>query len=159
MIDRVATCVCGQLQLTCKGEPEFVGMCHCHQCQTRSGSVFAVNCTFSDDQVKPSGESTTFMRTAESGRTVTYHFCPACGTTVYWKGEMRPQETAVAVGAFRDSSIRAPERAVWAQTRHTWVHEPSGISVYPKGHKYGHETIAPDLVEHLKLNESKNSHD
>ncbi len=146
MTERVAKCMCGQLSIACTGEPHFVGMCHCHECQTRSGSVFAVNSAFPNDHTKPSGESKTFTRVAESGRKVTYHFCPNCGTTVYWHGEMLPEMTGVAVGAFRDPSIHAPERAVWAQTRHAWVHEPDGISVYPKGHKYGHETVAPKLV-------------
>ena len=147
MKERVAKCVCGQLSIACQGEPDFVGMCHCQSCQTRSGSVFAVNAAYLNEHVTPRGESKTFTRIADSGRKVTYHFCPNCGTTVYWIGEMRPDVTGVAVGAFNDPSIRSPERAVWAENRHPWVHEPGGISVYPKGHKYGHETVAPHLVE------------
>ena len=147
MTERVATCVCGQLSIACSGEPDFVGMCHCYQCQARSGSIFAVNSAYLSDRVKPSGESKTFTRIAESGRKTTYHFCPECGTSVYWRGEMRPDMIGVAVGAFRDTSLRPPERAVWAQARHTWAHEPSGVPVYPKGHAYGHETTAPNLIE------------
>lgn len=147
MIERVAKCVCGQLSIVCKGEPDFVGMCHCQYCQARTGSVFAVNAAYLNEQVVPQGESKTFTRLADSGRKVTFHFCPNCGTSVYWKGEMRPEVTGVAVGAFRDTTMRLPERAVWAENRHSWVHEPPGISVYPKGHKYGHATVAPNLVE------------
>jgi hypothetical protein len=40
MTARIASCSCGQLHLTCTGEPGRVSMCHCLECQKRTGSVF-----------------------------------------------------------------------------------------------------------------------
>ena len=35
MEKRTATCRCGQLQVTCEGEPVRVSVCHCLDCQRR----------------------------------------------------------------------------------------------------------------------------
>jgi hypothetical protein len=37
---RTAACNCGQLCITCEGEPVRVSMCHCLECQRRTGAVF-----------------------------------------------------------------------------------------------------------------------
>lgn len=146
MTERTARCACGQLSITCAAEPSFVGMCHCLQCQARTGSVFAVNAAFPTESVVARGDASVFSRQGDSGRTVTFHFCPRCGTTLYWRGELRPQDTVVAVGAFGDPAFPLPERAVWAQARHRWSHEPAGVPVFPKGMAQGGATQAPEWV-------------
>ena len=133
MTERSAACACGQLTAICEGEPTFVALCHCKLCQARTGSTFAVNAGFLKSNVRVSGRNTTYQRRGDSGRLVTFHFCPDCGSSVYWEGEMRPDMTVVAVGAFRDPSFPGPVRAVWAENRHPWVTMPADIPVFPKG--------------------------
>jgi len=60
----------------------------------------------------------------ESGKALTFHFCPACGSTVYWESESFPGYIAVAVGNFADPDFPAPSIAVWEQSRHPWVSLP-----------------------------------
>jgi len=38
-----AACNCGQLRLTCEGQPVRVSMCHCLECQRRTGAVLSVS--------------------------------------------------------------------------------------------------------------------
>ena len=52
--------------------------------------------------------ATAWMRTAESGNALTFHFCPTCGSTVYWEGEGFPGYVAVAIGNFADPNFPAP---------------------------------------------------
>jgi hypothetical protein len=52
---------------------------------------------------------------------VTFHFCPDCGSTVFWKPERLPDLTAVAAGAFADPAFPKPTNAVYLETRHSWV--------------------------------------
>jgi hypothetical protein len=54
----------------------------------------------------------------------TFHFCPVCGSTVYWEGEGFPGYVAVAIGTFADSTFPAPSIAVWEEARHPWVTLP-----------------------------------
>ena len=35
-------CVCGSLKYEVSGEPERIIVCHCHFCQRRTGSAFAI---------------------------------------------------------------------------------------------------------------------
>lgn len=49
------------------------------------------------------------------------HFCPSCGSTVYWFPEFRPGAVAVAAGAFADASFPSPERLVWTEHRHPTI--------------------------------------
>ena len=117
-----AGCVCGQLRLMCEGPPARVSMCHCLACQQRTGSVFGVQAWFPREQVRvPSGKATSFVRTADSGRTITFSFCPDCGSTVFWVADQRPGLVAVAVGAFADPAFAPPQHSVWERRRHGWA--------------------------------------
>jgi hypothetical protein len=119
-----AACSCGQLQVTVEGEPSRISMCHCMECQRRTGSLFGNRALFRREQVNLAGNSTTWTRTAESGNRVTFHFCPICGSTVYWEGEGFPEYVAVAIGNFADPSFPPPTIAVWEQSRHAWLSLP-----------------------------------
>lgn len=57
---RTATCQCGQLRANCNGEPVRVSVCHCLDCQKRSGSAFAAQARWPDTHVTLTGESKTF---------------------------------------------------------------------------------------------------
>jgi hypothetical protein len=48
---RTATCRCGQLSAVCTGEPIRVSVCHCYDCQRRSGSDCAFQAFFPLDKV------------------------------------------------------------------------------------------------------------
>lgn len=116
-----ASCGCGQLQLTCEGEPIRISICHCLACQRRTGSVFGVQARFPRDRITAiEGRSTEFTRPADSGNSVTFHFCPECGSTVYWELSAIPGVVAVAVGAFADPGFPEPRHSVYESRRHPW---------------------------------------
>jgi hypothetical protein len=52
------------------------------------------------------GEPATF-RSCDSGG-ATYHFCPECGSTVYWDIAAAPDVLGVAVGGFTDPTFPPP---------------------------------------------------
>ena len=124
MTTRRAACSCGQLHLTIEGEPSRISMCHCLECQRRTGGVISNQARFRREQVTFAGKATAWMRTAESGNVLTFHFCPMCGSTVYWEGEGFPGYVAVAIGTFADPNFPAPTIAVWEESRHPWVSLP-----------------------------------
>jgi hypothetical protein len=81
MTIRYAACNCGQLHITIEGEPSRISMCHCLECQRRTGAVISNQARFRREQVTFAGKATAWMRTAESGNALTFHFCPTCGST------------------------------------------------------------------------------
>src|SRR5262249_4830119 len=94
---------CGQLHPTGEGEPIRISMCHCLACQRRTGSVFGVQARFPRDNVRVEGRSTAYVRIADSGNRITFHFCPECGATVHYELE-GIDAIAIPVGAFADPS-------------------------------------------------------
>jgi hypothetical protein len=69
-----AACSCGQLQVSVEGDPMRIALCHCLACQRRTGAVISNQARFRRDQVAITGNSTKWMRKAESGNAMTYHF-------------------------------------------------------------------------------------
>ena len=122
MSKRRAACCCGQLRLECEGEPFRVSVCHCRECQRRTGSAFGYQARFPREQVTHiEGDRTAYRRVADSGNAVTMHFCPRCGSTVYWELESMPEVIAVAAGAFADADFPAPAFSFWEQHKHAWI--------------------------------------
>jgi hypothetical protein len=127
MTAREASCSCGQLRITCAGEPVRISMCHCLECQKRTGAPFGVQARFPRAQVtKIEGKAKEFVRVGDEGNRITLHFCPACGSTLYWTLSGFPDLVAVAVGNFADPAFPAPRISVYERRRHPWVAVPDG---------------------------------
>jgi hypothetical protein len=130
-MEHSAVCCCGNLRLKVRGEPTRVSMCHCFQCQRRSGSVFSDNAYFNRSAVvSTEGEAKEFSRATERGGRITFFFCPRCGSSVYFHLSLEPNLVGVAVGAFADPGFAKPNRSVFGVTRHHWVPEFEGIDAY-----------------------------
>ncbi len=127
MAERLARCACGGLQVSCRGEPARVSMCHCEDCQRRTGSAFSIAAFYSREAVTPQGVSRAWSRPSLAGPAVTFHFCPECGSSVWWEPARMPERIGVAVGAFADPDFPAPEQSVWTRDKHRWITLPSDI--------------------------------
>ena len=120
MQTRLARCSCGRLRVSCAGQPTRVSVCHCLACRLRTGSAFSFNATYPADCVHAEGEHRTFTRVADSGRQNRFHFCPACGATVFYDLDARPGMVSVPVGAFADPDFPAPTVEVYGERRAGW---------------------------------------
>lgn len=121
METRIASCSCGQMHLTCAGDPVRISICHCLECQKRTGSVFATQARFARDRVTIAGRTAQWTRLGDSGQSVTFHFCPVCGSTVYWEPGALPDFISVAVGMFADPGFPPPNVSVYEERRHPWA--------------------------------------
>ncbi|MBZ2168033.1 MULTISPECIES: GFA family protein [Marinobacter] len=124
-MEREARCLCGSLTIWVSGNPSFSIACNCINCQRRTGSSFGTLAYFKDDQVlEQKGEFKKFQFQSDSGRTNTTHFCPECGSTVFFKAEAFKGMTGVAAGCFPSPDIPEPTMAVWTRSKHSWVEFP-----------------------------------
>ena len=101
-----------------------VSICHCLNCQRRTGSAFGVQARFAREQVTFSGAATEFVNAGDSGGRATFRFCPTCGATVFWEAEALPGFVTVAVGAFADPGFMTPTVSVYEERRHAWAIAP-----------------------------------
>jgi hypothetical protein len=127
MTTRTASCSCGQLTAITSADPVRVSVCHCLACQRRTGSVFAAQARFPTSSVTVAGTSHTFVRVGDAGSRATFHFCPACGATVYYTTEGSEDSIAIPVGAFADPTFPTPRVSVYEERMHRWVQMPEGI--------------------------------
>ncbi|MBB3590542.1 hypothetical protein FHX08_000886 [Rhizobium sp. BK529] len=120
-MERSAKCSCGSLSAIASGPPLKVSACHCKSCQRRTGSAFGVAVFFNAAEVAYAGESSTYVRVGDSGKDLTFYFCPSCGSTVYWMPGFRPGLVAIALGCFDDVTDLAPSQSVYNDAAHSWV--------------------------------------
>lgn len=121
---RIATCACGNLRVTCASEPVKVSLCHCLACQKRTGSTYGIAAFFKRQDVRVDGPRKSYERQSDRGFPVRLHFCPDCGSTVFWEPQRKPDVVAVGVGSFADPKFPAPTQSVHGEHRHAWVSDP-----------------------------------
>jgi hypothetical protein len=125
--ERIASCACGGLTVTARGEPIDVYLCSCTACQRGTGSAFSYAAIFPESAVSIAGESRPYRQQGDSGRFVESFFCPACGTAVLFRTEGLPGTVGVPVGCFADPGFAKPSKLFWAARRHHWLDLPKNI--------------------------------
>lgn len=120
-VRREARCQCGALSALCEGEPVRVSVCHCRDCQRRSGSAFAAQARFPADKVTITGEARVWTRHTESGSHADFSLCPTCGSGVFYRLSSEPDLIAVPIGGFADAALPTPDYSVFEHRKHPWV--------------------------------------
>jgi len=138
MATREAACHCGQLRLEVSGEPFAVSICNCLACQRRTGSAFGMQAGFKAEQVEITGRYSDYERTSDEAdrKMHVFHFCPDCGSQVFYTEPDNLDLVVVSVGAFADPSFPPPTESGYDSRRHPWVGLPDSIQRY-----------APELLE------------
>ena len=127
-MSHIATCSCGQLKVTYNGEFARTAVCHCFDCQKRTGSAFGYQTRVETAKIVVEGKSTVFQKRNEG--LTTFHFCPTCGSTVYWNNEGLPGSTIIAIGNFTDPTLPGPTFMVYGNRKHHWVNRPDTAIEY-----------------------------
>ena len=76
-------CHCGNITYTAEVDPDKVGICHCTDCQTLTGTAFRVSVAATKEAFHITGQAKIYVKTAESGAKRAQAFCPECGTPIY----------------------------------------------------------------------------
>lgn len=114
--------------MTCEGEPAKTSICHCNACRLRTGSAFGIAVIYRRGQVRVEGENRVFARRADSGFDVLFHFCPDCGSSVYWEPMRMPGLIAVGAGSFADPALPMPDQSVADDLRYPWIQLPPELA-------------------------------
>ncbi len=76
---------------------------------------------FPADAVTITGAHHVYDHIAESGNAADFHFCPHCGSTLWYHALPDRALYAIPVGAFADKDFPTPEYTVWVDRKHDWV--------------------------------------
>jgi hypothetical protein len=132
-MERTGQCHCGSLRVIATGEPDRVYLCHCNACQRRTGTAFHFGATYPKERVHLDGDRKIYERDADSGYRIRFHFCPNCGTTLYWEGDRNSAVCGVAVGAFDTSAFPPPSDSIWEESMHSWLGLPPSMDHHQQG--------------------------
>jgi len=81
-----------------------------------------------------SGTPKTISKKADSGKEITSHFCPDCGTTVFRTGESFPQAVVIKAGVLDSkdwASENVPKAELFAGNRVDWIPAIEGAGQIP----------------------------
>ena len=129
------SCHCGAIKIEGEADPEKVGICHCTDCQTGTGSAFRVSVPVDGDKFKMTGTPTSYLKTtADSGRPRVQAFCPKCGAPIYstTPGEGQQASYIVRVGILAQRDQLTPKRQNWFRSARPWV---TGMDAIHKNQK------------------------
>lgn len=120
-LDLTATCDCGAITLTVKGQAISMFQCACLNCQKVSGSGHSSVVLLPAEGVRTLGATKTIARAADSGATFTRHFCPECGTTLYAQSSRAPAFKILPVGIFAgQNDWFLPNQLIFARSHQAW---------------------------------------
>ena len=111
-------CLCGKIRFRCKGEPEWVGHCHCTLCKRHTGSAFLTFVLFEGaNRVEwLNGEPAVYA----SADGVERGFCPACGSALSFARPDR-NEVSVLVGSLDEPDAVAPMLHIFVEQQCRWL--------------------------------------
>lgn len=122
-------CHCGAIRFEAEIDPNRVGLCHCTDCQTFSGSAFRTSVLVREDDMRHvAGEPSIYEKTSEGGRPRHLAFCARCGTHVYGisQGE-GPRTYSVRVGTLAQRAALAPALQVWTRSSVSWIDDLAAV--------------------------------
>ena len=125
-------CHCGNITYTAEVDPDRVGICHCTDRQTLSGSAFRVSVPAGKDNFHLSGNLKIYVKTAESGAKRAQGFCSECGTPIYATAATDPQVFNIRVGTARQRGELRPKSQGWCRSARDWVNDLSSMKQYAK---------------------------
>jgi len=117
-------CHCGAITIEGEADPEKVGICHCTDCQTGTGSAFRVSVPIAGSQFKMKGQPTNYLKTtSDSGNPRVQAFCGQCGSPIYstTPGEGQQAAYMVRVGILAQRDQLAPKKQNWFRSARNWV--------------------------------------
>ena len=132
-MDVTGRCHCGAISYSAAVDPAKVGICHCTDCQTLTGSAYRVSVPAPAETFKLlSGQPKVYIKTAESGNKRAHAFCPSCGSPVYASAIADTPTYSLRVGALDQRASLPPRRQIWCKSALPWSENLEEVPGIPR---------------------------
>lgn len=123
-------CHCGQARYEVSGEPQHISICHCSDCRKSAGAPFVSWAAFASANFKASGDIASY----NSSGTAYRHFCPTCGTGLYYVNEaVLPGLVDIQTATLDDPEALTPQAHVQVAEQLAWTHD---VDTLPKFERF-----------------------
>lgn len=127
-------CHCGHITYEAEIDPGKVGICHCTDCQTLSGSAFRTIVVVPEEAFALlSGEPKNYIKTGESGEKRIQSFCSECGSPIYATSVGDgPKVFNIRLGTVRQRDELPPKIQYWFRSAQHWLTDLDTVSKIEK---------------------------
>jgi len=127
-------CCCGAIRYEIGSFPLLLYTCNCTECQTASGSAFALNMPVATESLRiVQGSPKGWRRPSPSGADVTSWFCADCGGRLYGERKGRPETMNVRAGTLDDTTWLVPVAHMFLKSAQGWVQPAAGAECHEIG--------------------------
>jgi len=113
-------CLCGKIQFSASPPVLFNVHCHCNFCRQAQGAAFVTWVGVKEERFRyvAGGDQITWYRsTRESSR----GFCPTCGSTMFFRSSVAPDEIHIARPYIFSSIDKKPTAHVFFDHHVDWI--------------------------------------
>src|SRR5262249_37636962 len=124
-------CFCGAVRYRMTAKPMFVHCCHCTDCQSQTGSAFAINAIVEASHIEMAqGEPVPVAMKTDSGRPHGIYLCPICQTAVWSDYGRRKVMLFVRVSTLDERHAIVPDVHIFTRSKVPWVVLPPGARAF-----------------------------
>ena len=100
-LEHFGGCLCGSVRFRAQGDPLMTNVCHCRQCQLRTGSAFGIGIYYYTDKVALlSGKLALYEYESERGNSWLFKRCKHCGTCIFTYQKKNNDRVGITGGTF-----------------------------------------------------------
>lgn len=115
-------CQCGSLRYQVSRPPRMIHVCHCRDCQVRTGSAFSMAMPVrTDGFALIAGDTATSERVSPVGHRSVHYHCRRCLVRTHTISDARPDLVTVRPGTLDDTSWMAPAVQLWTRSAMSWA--------------------------------------
>lgn len=126
-------CLCGAVRYTSTAEsitPPIV--CHCRDCQRFTGSAFGALVVVPMESLTINGTMKTFVSPGGSGKPISRHFCPECGSSIAEEVANAPGAMILNIGTLDEPKSMTPVREIFCDDALPWLQTTGGMQRFAK---------------------------
>jgi hypothetical protein len=124
-------CSCGAIRYELTQFPLLLYTCNCTDCQTASGSAFALNMPVATRGFRiVKGEPKGWHHLSPSGAEVCSWFCGECGARIYGSRKSRPESMNLRAGTLDDTTWLTPVAHMFMRSAQPWIKPADGAECF-----------------------------
>lgn len=110
-------CLCGAVRYVATGAPSRSGICHCRMCQRATGQPMVAGAVFAKTAISVKGETRAYQSSSRARR----HFCPTCGSPLFFEPLDQPEHLEVWLGTLDDPARIEPAYHIFCASQVPWL--------------------------------------
>jgi hypothetical protein len=126
-------CLCGEVRYRLIAEPLTCYVCHCRDCQRRTGSGFSTALIVPTEGLElTTGTPSPYFASLSGGRIKSGQHCNKCSTRLWGTLQNVPSIRVLQPGTLDEPTHFAPIAHVWTRSALPWIAIPRHLATYPE---------------------------